>query len=140
MSSPYNSKKFKQLQAKWYKKLKDNNFEDIEEIHKGEFKIKKYHSYHFVQRFLRRNGFSLESKQEYYELCLEFLHVYSFESLIERRIWEAHAQGASLQEISDSIKGSERGYRKTHVYNIVRRLIGIMKGAAWNKPLLKKIS
>lgn len=137
MSNPFKSKEFKSLQREWYKKLKDDNFKDIEDQEVDRLKV--WHSYDFT----RKNKQEFEAREEYFSLCLEFSREYKFESESDRKVWEYHSEGYSIREISTLMRSDKkkRGFRKSHICNIVRRLITIMEeGFEWKKTSLKKIS
>ena len=136
MSNQYNSKSFKALQAEWYKKLKDENFKDIED--EKEDRLKVWHSFDFS----RKNKADFDAKEQYFSLCLEFGREYPFESDITQSIWMLHSEGMSVRAISQNIRqySDKRGFKKSHISNIIRRLVKIMEGYEWKKTFLKKIS
>lgn len=94
------SKEFKEIQDKWYAKLKKEGFEDIEDVsetHRPERDLKKWHSFAFQ---LNNSADDYSDKERYYQLAGQFLHEYEFKNKLERSIWEGHAEGLSIREIS----------------------------------------
>ena len=47
MSNPFNTKAFKALQEKWYKKAKDSGFEDAEDATNDNSPLKAWHDQYF---------------------------------------------------------------------------------------------
>lgn len=118
------SKEFNDLQAKWYKKLKDSGFEDAEQDPET---LKQWTRSKFAPQ--QNNGAALDvvmaknrSKQEYYRLAGHFLYDFNFTSELHRLIWELHSDGLSHRDISDKLK--ENGIKKarTQVLDIIHEL------------------
>ncbi len=116
--------KFKQLQKKWYAKLKDTGFNDIE--YKGDY-IESA-----VPKPLRGKGtatvpdkFYQSLTEEYYTLCSQFLNDFKFERPFDKRVWELHTEGFSIREIATSLKTKKR--RKSTIWTIVKKLETEMK-------------
>lgn len=104
--SKFQTKEFKALEAKWYKKLKSKGFEDIEQ---DEDNLKVWINDYFPQRYdLSR----FDAKQEYYRLAGQFTFEHPFESPLDRRMWELHAEGVSLRSIV-----TELNKNRTHKLN-----------------------
>ena len=88
------SPKFKKLQDKWYNKLKNSGFEDIEQAD-GNLK-KQAKSIHI----LYYKPVAYEAKQRYFELAGQFLYWYKFKNEVEKKIWTLHSEGMSNIKIS----------------------------------------
>lgn len=114
--------KDKELQAKWYARLQEAGFEDIE-LPDG--KLKKWSS-----KFINENKSAFVSgmRQQYYILAGQFFHSHKFNDKIEKLIWFYHSEGLSLIKIREKLKykGLHDKKSKTSVYNIVSRLRKIM--------------
>lgn len=111
---PSSKETFKQLQAKWYKKLKDSGFDDVE---KNEIYLKKY-SY-----VADCTPDVWNAKVYYYQIAEHFLNTHTFKSPIERIIWEYHTNGISVRNISKLLKDAKvRVYKKTAVCEITQKL------------------
>ena len=71
---------FKQLEARWYRRLKDEGFDDIEDTSRPERPLKSWHSFRFGGRRWNGRGNNYDpthipSTQEYYRLATLFLAV-----------------------------------------------------------------
>lgn len=133
------SAKFKQLQAKWYKKLASEGFEDIEQ---DEDNLKKWDSQHFIARHTNFVGASkgakslgdgnkfdatwFRSQEEYYQLAGVFLHQHSFENPKEKLIWQMHSEGKASAEIYRILKKRRMKVYRDGVLKIVKRLVEVM--------------
>lgn len=94
------SKQFKDLQAKWYEKLAEEGFQEIENVRTGQL---KQWSMHYVQ-CKRDKDFALNLIQEtnqYFHSAQTVLNDYQFKTERERRIWELHCEGLSTRQIAD---------------------------------------
>lgn len=120
MSNQFNSKEFKDLNAKWRKKLEKSGFEDIEND-RGE--LRSSDSSEYIRNF---DPIAAGAKEEYFRRAGFFLYEYKFETELERRIWELHVEGASIREIVRILK--KRGLKKIYKRRIHELL----------KPMVKK--
>lgn len=114
-----NTKEFKNLQRKWYDKLDKKEFKDIE--YKGH--LKRSERFYALERYSNETA---AVKEEYYRLAGHFLYDFSFETALERAIWELHSTGLSVRKIVTALKK-----RRFHVYRrkvdeIVRKLAAEM--------------
>lgn len=107
------SQTLKEQQQIWYKKLKDEGFEDIEQ---DETHLKVWTSSSFYRRVKTdgsyidddKNRLFWDTKAEYYRRAGQFLYEYSFECEYDRKVWELHSEGLSCQEISKFLKQSKQ--------------------------------
>lgn len=95
------SSQFRKLQKKWYKKLKDEGFKDLEY---NETLLVTYDGSRFCPS--RTGGLSptelltsVSMKTRYYRLAGYFLYDHKFTDPLERQIWEEHSQGVSYRNI-----------------------------------------
>jgi hypothetical protein len=125
-----NSKAFKELQSKWYGKLKKSGFDDIEQ---DEEHLKIWHSHFFLSRY---DATKYEAKEEYYRMAGHFLNDYKFKTKVEKLIWQYHCDGISLREITDRLK--EKGHRahKNGVHKTVQGLTELMVQSCRSKKAL----
>lgn len=115
--SPFKTKKFEALKAKWYAKLEKSGFKDIEQ---DENNLKEWDSYAFCSRY-NRHLFS--SKEAYYQLAGQFLHTHNFKDKREQLIWECHSNGKSVTQIAEILKAKRfKIHNRTSVYLIMRGL------------------
>jgi hypothetical protein len=110
------SKELKKLEAKWYKKLAKEGFEDIEQ---DENNLKQWHNHFF---FARYDADSFNSKAEYFQLAGAFLHEYEFANEVEKKIWELHADGLPLTEIYKVLANSGSKVYIDGIRKIVNKL------------------
>ncbi len=115
------SKAFKALQAKWYKKAKDSGFNDIES---SETMLNPT-TLGDTRYMISRGKFLIESKTEYYRLAGMFYHDYKFRSQLDRFLWKHNADGRSSSEIEKILKLKINISRRT-VSRRLRKLSLIM--------------
>ena len=119
-----NKAEYNKIRAVWYKKLKDEGFEDIEQ---DEDTLKSWSSTHF-----NKKGFSPEyrmSKIEYYQMATNFLNDYTFESNLDKIIWEYHAEAISTRDIAKLLTAAKIKKKMSHwpVFCVIKRLEEAMK-------------
>lgn len=95
---------FKALQDKWYDKLATKGFEDIEERHSPREMLKCWHNTWFQSR---GTPDQIAKQGLYYQMATDMLNTYEFADKLDRRIWELHANGASVREIAKIVKLSK---------------------------------
>lgn len=101
----------KALQKKWYKKLKDKGFNDIEYPLNPRQELKEYHDSFFKKRYSPE---MFVQKQRYYELASQLVYTLKFNSERDKKIWAMHAVGTDYATIAKKHKVS---------YNTVERTI-----------------
>lgn len=112
---------FEKLKKKWYSKLKESGFEDIEQ---DEDRLKVWSSDFRLDKSTKL----AESKEAYYYMAGNFLNDYKFENQVDKIIWEKHAEAMSVRDIAVLLK--ETGVKKISyftVWQVVNRLEVIMK-------------
>jgi len=116
----YETPEFKNLRSKWAKKLEKSGFDDAEQ-EDGNLKD-------WSAGFLRKRISSLynESKQEYYRLAGQFLHEHKFEDKLERRIWELHQEGKSLNYILAYLKKKKVKTYRQKIHKVIQKLAAVM--------------
>ena len=118
----YEKPSFKEAEAQWYKKLKDEGFQDIEDTSRDDRPLKVWdRSY-----FLKLDDLSFAAKQSYYRQASNFLEQHDFKNEVQRRIWELHTEGISRRDIASKIKGLKPTYKQASVGNILLSLRNIM--------------
>jgi len=80
------------LRDKWYAKLKNKGFVDIEQ---DEDRLKSWSS----KISLYHTSVTWESKVAYYNMADNFLRDYKFESNLDKVIWEYHTHAISIRNI-----------------------------------------
>jgi len=85
---------YETLRKKWYKKLKDSGFNDIE-------------SYEYPDGYLNARNFNnvadYENKVEYFRFASQFLHEYKFCNPHDEKIWKMHSEGSRYREIAKAM-------------------------------------
>lgn len=111
-------KKFEALKNKWYKKLKQSGFDDIENKN-GD--LKKYEATYWKRKAQYTTESQMqtgEAKETYFRLAGHFLHDFSFESVEDKEIWKRHSAGETIDAISATTKSVSR-------YKIYKIIVGL---------------
>lgn len=116
-----NQKTLNQLVKEWDKRLKESGFDDIENRKTG--KLRKFGGDVYFghlsdigassdkkislnKKHLNRRYTTLvwkESQAEYFRIASQCLHERDFKTVLDRIIWQLHAEGLSYQEISKEL-------------------------------------
>lgn len=115
------SKTFKDLQAKWYSKLKNEGFDDLE-YRSGKFRLRLKHDTmdNIVQNF---NADEINERRTYFSYASTFLYKNKFLNEKERLIWARHCEGSTALETSAFLKSRHyRSYSRALVELVVGRL------------------
>lgn len=119
MTNPFSTKKFKQLQKSWYKKLEMEGFVELEDIRHKDIPLKKWESLVFKKRYTKEE---FEEKKKYYELAPTLFEYDSvFDTLEQRIIWKLHCEGKTIKETSEQMKISF-----SKVYKEIRRFKNLL--------------
>ena len=111
----YKDPNFIKEQKKWYQKLKNSGFVDIESFNAT-------CEPHDVMKFpFNSGGMDIEEEEEYYRVCRGFLHEFNFKNNRERKIWELHSEGTPYKKIARQVRTS---YHK--VFITVNEIKGYM--------------
>lgn len=92
----FDTKKFKDLKSKWYKKLADTGFDDIED---SEGDIKSKGDAKVIKNALQDK----EQRETYYSIAREFLETYNFENDTAKDIWRLHCEGLGKLSIAKEL-------------------------------------
>ncbi len=90
----FNTKEFKELQAKWYRKLQLSGFKDIERNENSLYQPTK------------GLPMTIEETTQYYKLARTYLEVAEFESDLELAVWFLHSQGLTGAEMTKVLSTS----------------------------------
>lgn len=101
----FSSPAFKKLQAKYYARLKDVGFRDIENKH-GDL-IDHQSVIDFGQRIGFRSEL-IDNIRDYFTWASSMVWHGRFENKRDRRIWALHAEGKSYREIADIVPLSQQ--------------------------------
>jgi hypothetical protein len=128
-SNPFNTKEFKDLKSKWYKRLKDAGFDDIErqDLEGENGSILKTAAMENIKRSYTVDQFKI--KEEYYRLAGQFLNSNKFRSEIDRQIWAMHCEGISIRNIIKALKEKKLTAYRDLVHGAIKKLVKEMKEA-----------
>jgi hypothetical protein len=121
MSSPFDTDAFKKLQAAWYKKLAKEDFPEAEQ---PDGNLKEWTSTLAKARY---RPVYWEAKEEYYRLAGQFLYEHPFKSKLEECIWELHAEGISVTNITSILKTKRYKITREKVSKLLKALVETMK-------------
>ena len=96
------------LKKKWAAKLKRSGFHDIED---GKGRLKMYDSFYFQAEY---SPVAFKARETYYRLASRLLHTHTFASRKERRAWELHCEGWTIERI-----GRKMGIRHQRVSELL---------------------
>lgn len=99
----YETKKFKELQRRWYDKLAASGFHDIER--------NETHQHTDTASFQDQ-----EAIEEFYTKAADHLWSYAFLNLAEKAIWFLYANGNSIRNIAKGL-----GYTRSKVGWIIEK-------------------
>lgn len=118
MSSPFKTKEFKALHAKWEKRLEKEGLPDLETAD-GQLKGISHASF-FKAHY---NQVDAEAKEEYYRQAGYFLYDHKFQTELERKIWELHCEGVSIRDIVVILKKKHYRVYKRLVHETLRPMV-----------------
>lgn len=123
-----NPREFKKVQDKWYEKLKDEGFQDIENTQHEERPLKKWHFNFF--RNGRKSDRAMEtnpaqrtlieyrSTADFYQQASALLFTYRFENKTHKKIWELFCEGMTERHIAKKIKI----YKKSTIHLVIKKI------------------
>lgn len=117
----FDSKQFKTLQARWYKKLQSSGFEEAEDINSPRELLKDWHSMYFQKRYTPD---TFSAKQEYYRLACLFLFSHKFQNDLEKKIWYMHAEGLPIRKIKSKLKRTKISKVRTIITALSKIMLG----------------
>jgi hypothetical protein len=131
--SPFKTKAFRDLEKKWYDKLADKGFKDLERRNKwgreeGRLKTDPLEN---IPHFYNVEQFQI--KEEYYRMAGQFLHEYKFKTALERIIWDMHTQGISVRNIVKKLQSKGHTAYKDLVHGAIKRLAAEMRTSVRKK-------
>lgn len=108
--------KFKQLKAKWDRKLAKSGFNDIEH---GD-KLLRHDGDWFHKHI---NTLQYENTTKFYNQCVRFLTNHEFQTKEHEHIWMLFSEGETLEEIENHVT-----IKKSMIANVINQYIKIMHG------------
>lgn len=117
--------RLKKLQAKWYRKLKESGFEDIEDTESPKEFLKEWHSTWFKTHSTPE---SFKERHRCYQQRTYFATSHTFSSELEERVWCLYSDGFSYREIAKMTRTKENKSNKDKVKDIIDRLTKVMRG------------
>lgn len=128
----WRTNEFKALRAKWYAKLAEKGFKDIEYTNIDKLKYTEWekvrsrqtaHQAFSKKENIKHRITEIESVTEYYQAASKFLYDYKWESRLHKAIWLRHSQGIDVTSIAEELGLT---YEKTR--RIVEKHRDIMLG------------
>jgi len=119
-NNPYDSAKFKELQKKWYTKLKDSGFNDIESRTPG----KQDDPLLGFNNYVTRKRYNAEV-EEYFRRCRHHLTNYRWRCRIDRHLFQWHTEGLSYRKIVRAFNAKFK--EKRSIFYIHKRLSKLIK-------------
>lgn len=123
MKKTHLSPQYKELRDQYYHILKMQGFEDIEDVDSEDQRLKHNGQSGTLEGCFKGSPIKI-LRAEYFQLADQFLKVCMFDNDIERRIWEMHAEGLTMREITGAI--ATQGYSLRNVHKIIHRLRTLM--------------
>lgn len=123
------SKSFKELQAKWYGKLKAKGFDDIE---RPDGQLAAWAS---RSKPNDRDVGLREAKEEYYRLAGHFAYDYKFETSKDRYLWLKHSEGVSIRNIVILLGKKGIKTNKRAVDEAIRKYRQLMFKGRWGEDI-----
>jgi hypothetical protein len=112
---------YERIRDVWYKKLKDEGFEDIEHAD-GSINSGMPRSFGWNDADLR------QLTQDYYCMANHFLNEYEFESELEKTMWDYHTNGLSIRNITKILNDAKvTETNRIRVWKTIKKLEDIMK-------------
>ncbi len=116
MSSPFKTAEFKKLFSEWNTILIETGHKEIEDFTLQDPLLLEWHNYEFKNLDID----SFNAQRIYYEKARHLLHTYEFKSIMHRRIWELHSEGASIRMIAQTI--NLKKYKKSTIFKILKTI------------------
>lgn len=128
MDNPFEGQKFKQLKKKWYKKLQEEGFEDVEQqsSYKEEM-LKCWDSFWFDNKISQIGRTFFNSTFDYYYHATQFAQEIQSMPQVQQRIWQLHTDSISLREIALEINSPQTPINKDYVARIIKQIQQLYK-------------
>lgn len=127
-----NKKELIALQKEWYKKLKEDGFQDIEYFDSNmEAKDMMYRE---ATKFAIASVDTFTSTEQYYIEARQFLHSHSFLSNRDKIVWTNYTDGLSYRKIGEIV-----GLSAASIMSIVKRIEKIMLEQRLNSGVLVEV-
>lgn len=109
------------LKAAWNAKVESSGVENIED---DSGLLKEWASSAGARDIRVGRLEAMKAREQYYRAAGHFLWEYEFETDLDRKIWEMHANGRPAIEISRTLKLQRKG--KDAILNAINRLAKVM--------------
>ena len=108
------SEEFKELEKVWYEKLKEEGFEDIENLSVESRTLKTWSNRFHIDKKYQAD---LEIAQQiYYEQARALIETETFYNEGWKKIWELHSEGMPEREIAKLVP-----YKKSMVHYVIHK-------------------
>lgn len=133
----WKDQKFIALKNKWYQKLKDSGFKEIETTTASKDFLINWESTRFYKDYTPDE---VQEHLAYFRMCDDFYwHYASWKDSLERKIWYLHSQGHSRRKIAVTLQQQKIKISDSYVQIILARLKLIMKTQTWLRVKEPKI-
>ena len=120
--SPFDTLEFKELQRKWYDKLKATGFKDIE--------LPGYQDSPFMEKNEARTHAMRKrnpEREQFFQSAGRFLYVYNKFVPETKLMWTMHAEGRTYQDIRKAVNTSfGKTYSHFYIFRKIKMLTKIM--------------
>lgn len=109
----------KAIQAEYYQKLKEDQFEDIEDTERIDRPLNSWHKV----KMGPLDSLQVESRTLYYQRAAQLLYTFDFKKPVHRYIWFLHCEGHSKRKIEKALAGSEfKKLKREAILNIIKKI------------------
>lgn len=116
VENPFQTKQYLRLEQKWYEKLYESGFRDIEDSSKPSRPLRVWHNL----KFKSTNITTRVNCEEYFNDAKELLNTFKFKNSTHRHIWALHCQGLSKRQIERAIANLPKSYKREQIGNIIK--------------------
>lgn len=120
---PITPEQFKELEAKWYKKLEASGFDDIEDTTNPDRPLKTWAK----SDFLEKSPTTIAVNTAYYGAASDLLNTYKFKKPIHKRIWKLHSEGMSVRDIEEVMSKTAKPLKKSRIQKVISDIAKTIK-------------
>lgn len=108
------------LEARYYQKLSDTGFIEIEDVAHSGRRLKSWHSFRFALMVPEQR----QMPEEYYNAAFALLQRHRFDKPVHKFIWTLHCEGKSQREIEIHLADSkfEKKLKRDRIQIIINKI------------------
>jgi hypothetical protein len=124
----YQLEKFRRLKSKWYAKLKNDGFEDIEwhDAKTSEGEQSSYLKSHFSQTYisdsLSNKDVLINSERYKAQRAIDHYNMHGEFNELDKKLWELYAEGASYRQMSQALRKLHKSKTLYSVFWVFHRI------------------